>query len=829
MPPVPGDVLITTVQQGKFKLDVVPRGVPWVVPAGSYPPDRGGHVTGDRAFGQEVRERRRTLGLTQKKLARLLGCSPVTVQKLEEGHRRPSPHLARALAQHLNIGAAEIVAFLRSAQEAPVIPRRPVTPPGNPVPDGTRSSALPTPPTPFLGRAPERRTLARLLTRGARPVVTLIGPPGVGKTRLALEVARDVQAEFEQVHFIPLTTVLDARQVWAQTARLLGLTLGARPPLDRLAVHLGRRRILLVLDNFEHVLAAAADLHTLLEQAPGVRVLVTSREALHLSAEQVWALAPLGLPSPEPQALARLRRVPAVALFTERAAASWPEFRLTASTAPDVARIVRWCDGLPLALELAAGQIGPLSAAEVWAALQAAPLALLGEGPLDVPARQRSVHAAVAWTYDRLDHGLQQDFRHLGVFVGGFSAAAAGALGVARLALDALLRLGLVRRHEFQGRYSLLEPLRAFALEHLAFHGELDAAQQEHATQLLHSQDTPIWRSLGWVAAELDNVRAALRWAIGHARPDLALRLALGVSWYLEIHGLQREELAWFDEALAVDGGNAALRLQVMVRSATPAWQVGRHALAAGRLHAALPHVRTLGAAEEVGVLMTLGRVEFEQGNVEEALQHLEAARRLVEPGFGVSLNAGLRFHLADVHAALGEPGQARADVTGGLALCQQEPGLFWEAHLLTVQAALDLNDGQVLSARRALARALDVLAPTLHTRILTLALSYLACTYATQGADSAELQWAARLWGLVEAQREASAQPLAAPHQADLARFMRAAERHVPAAAWQAAWADGRALELHATWKDSLDRLRTEVSVLTLGVPVTRPSLKSG
>ncbi|WP_309571198.1 helix-turn-helix domain-containing protein, partial [Deinococcus sp.] len=618
-------------------------------------------------FGMGVRERRRAMNLTQKKLARLLGCSPVTVQKIEEGHRRPAPPLAQALARHLEIG--DVDTFLRQAREASLIPRAARA---SAEARGQQGPDLPLALTPLLGRAPERRTLAGLLTAGPRRLLTVTGPPGVGKTRLALELARDLQPAFGEVHFIPLAAVQDSGQVWPQIARHLGLALGARPPLERVVAHLGRRRALLVLDNFEHVLEAAPGLSTLLAQAPAVRVLVTSRAALHLSGEQVWPLSPLALPEPGTQTPAQLRRLPAVALFVERATAGWPEFRVQASNAADVARIVRWCGGLPLALELAAGRIGPLSPAEVRAALEAAPLALLDDGPRDLPSRQRSVHAAIAWTYERLDAVFQHDFRHLGIFVGGFGAGAAGALGVARPALDALLRLNLLRRADAGNRYSLLEPLRAFALDRLKAHDEQHAAAHAHADHLLQQQGDLAWHDLPWVEAELDNLRAALRWAIDHAHTDTALRLVLGVSWYLEINSLQREEVGWFEAALALPGGDADLRLHALMRGATPAWQLGRHAQARDWLHAALPAVQERPWPEgEFLVLITLARVEIESGHPQAALLHLHAGLRL--PPAGEGARASLLFHLADANVALGQPGRARAYVHEGLGVCREQ------------------------------------------------------------------------------------------------------------------------------------------------------------
>ncbi|WP_309572782.1 hypothetical protein, partial [Deinococcus sp.] len=363
----------------------------------------------------------------------------------------------------------------------------------------------------------------------------------------------------------------------------------------------------------------------------------------------------------------------------------------------------------------------------------------------------------------------------------------------------------------------LLEPLRAFALDRLKAHDEQHAAAHAHADHLLQQQGDLAWHDLPWVEAELDNVRAALRWAIDHAHTDTALRLILGVSWYLETNSLQREEVGLFEAALALPDGDGDLRLHALMRGATPAWQLGRHGQARDWLHAALPAVQGRPWPEgELLVRITLARVEIESGHPQAALLHLHAGLRL--PPGGEGARASLLFHLADANVALGQPGRARAYVHEGLGVCREQPGLFWEAHLLTIQAGLDLDDGQVGAARASLARALELLASTLHSRILTLALSHLACTYATPAADHADLLRAARLWGLVEAQREASAQPLAVHHAGYLGRSLQAARRRVPEAAWRRAWESGRALGLREGWAESIGVLREDAGAgLTL------------
>ncbi|MBI3971549.1 MAG: hypothetical protein HY332_09695 [Chloroflexi bacterium] len=387
-------------------------------------------------------------------------------------------------------------------------------------------SQFPVPLTPLVGRRREVDAVCAPLRRSEVRLLTLTGPGGVGKTRLAVEVARHVVDLFpDGVGTVDLAPVRDPALVPATVAHALGVAEQGDPPLaERLAAHLLGRRVLLVLDNFEHVLDAAPLLAGLLAACPRLKVLATSRAALRLSGEQEFPVPPLALPPtrwwpgrPFPGAEALLE-YDAVALFVQRAQATKPDFRLTPENARAVAELCARLDGLPLAIELAAGRVKLLPLQALVTRLGRR-LALLTGGPRDAPARQRTLRSTIEWSHALLEPAEQALFARLGVFVGGCTLDAAevvcadgddgtgarpsslplrSAQGQDRLSVlclpdvvDALAGLAdknLVKQEEGVGgepRFALLETIREFALERLAASGEEAAVRGRHAAHFL--------------------------------------------------------------------------------------------------------------------------------------------------------------------------------------------------------------------------------------------------------------------------------------------------------------------------------------------------------
>ena len=613
-----------------------------------------------------LRQRRRALDMTQEDLAEAVGCSTVTIQKIELGERRPSKQIAQRLAECLRLPPDEHEHFIGFARgEAGVSelhlstggPSAQTTDEMTPTPLLATPNNLPTPLTPLLGRETALDTACGYLLSLDVRLLTLTGVPGIGKTRLSLAVAARMLPEFRDgLFFVELASINEPDLVASAVATTLGCKdIGGGSHLDWLKQFIGNQKLLLVLDNFEQILDAAPVVVELLRACPALKILVTSREALHVLGEQQLPVQPLEMPDfsrlPDTQYSQALLHYPAVALFVQRASAVDPGFGLTAENYRTVAAICARLEALPLAIELAAARINTLTPADLFSHLDKR-LKLLTGGPRHLPARLQTLRGAIDWSYRLLSPTEQSLFACLGVFVGGATLDAIQAVyndhgdgaGVEVLeGVGSLVDKSLLRREGSRSRFAMLEMIREYATEKLLESGEAVARRRAHALYFLQFAEQASLKTWGigepyWLdrlEEEHDNLRAALHWCSGaengSAGIEMGLRLAGAMGRFWEVRGYLsegRERIhAVISRAGAGDEQVRSARAWALVQAGALAfWQCDYQAVRLA-LEEALSIFRELD--DRVGIartLVDLSDVSREEGDYNTAIQLSEQA-----------------------------------------------------------------------------------------------------------------------------------------------------------------------------------------------------------
>ena len=660
------------------------------------------------SFGSWLKRRRKELGLTQEELARRIACSIVTVQKIETDARQPSKQIAELLARYLDIPRDELDSFVRFARtDAKALPQSPLASTWDSAPWRSlhlHLTNLPVQPNPLIGRASQVAEIKQRLVRDHVRLLTLAGPPGIGKTRLAIQVAAELLGEFQDgVFFVGLAPISEPTLV--ATTIVQALQVKPAPGLSAeecLKKHLADKRILLLLDNFEQVITAATLVAELLTQCPWLHILVTSRASLHLRAERQFIVPPLALPSSD---LGRkpetLLTCPAIALFVDRAQAIQPAFALTPENAPAVSEICVRLDGLPLAIELVAAHANAMSPETLLTYLNPR-LALLTQGPRDLPARHQTLRDAIAWSYDRLDSPERELFARLSVFVDGCTletmepVCCDATLTHAQLpaTIASLVDKNLIVRQEQTdgaARFAMLETIREYAQERLERSGSRAPTEQRHAGYFLSLAETAEpeltkQQQVQWLnrlEREHGNLRAALRWALSRNETAVALRLggALWRFWYQCGHLYLSEGRAWLEAALRLEANPSVpmnVRASALNGAGVLAWAQADHARAQALLEECLTLRRGLGdQAGVANVLNNLGNIGVEQSDYARAnAMHEEslALRRAIgdEAGIASSLS---NLGLVAIHQ--GDPARAISICEPSLALERKRGNRF--------------------------------------------------------------------------------------------------------------------------------------------------------
>jgi predicted ATPase/DNA-binding SARP family transcriptional activator len=710
-----------------------------------------------------------------------------------------------------------------------------------------QAPALPIPTTPFIGRDVELVEIARLLENPACHLITIIGPGGIGKTRLALAAAAEQAETFAQgVAFVPLVAVSSSEFLAAAILTALGVSLQGQPsPLEQLLAYLREREMLLVLDNFEQLLDGLDVLTRLLQHAPQLTLLVTSRERLALQAEWLFDLE--GLSYPIGELTDANSAYGAIELFVQRARQVQRQFTLTEDNTRAVARICQLVEGLPLAIELAAAAVRERSCVKIAREIESG-LRVLTTSMRDIPERHRSLWAVFEHSWQLLSQEEQAILRRLSVFRGRFDGdAAAHAAGATSLQLSALVDKSLLRM-EPAGRYDLHELVRQYAGEKLLEAGEVDPTRDLHldyflvlaerAEPQLYAAQQQTW--LDRLAADHDNLREALGWALANRQVQVAARLGGVLARFWGLRGYLSEGRQWLVKVMALfcnGSPEAAIRARVLRGAGMLAWRQSDFDQAGWLMEESLALSREIGDAATISRdLQSLATVEITRGNYARGMALLEeclAGDRASGDKEGVAYDLGsladLAFHLGhytraqDLYAESLALHRERND-KNSIAICLNNLGEvarfvgdYLQSVTLTEEAMLLFRE---LGAKQGLAVSLanlgelrlwsgdDESARVMCREALALQrelgavgdIAIILPSFAAFALKAAEPQRASRLYAAAEVLRQATRALISAAQSKVYAENIATARAQLGEAAFSKAWAEGRAMTVERT-----------------------------
>jgi predicted ATPase/class 3 adenylate cyclase len=677
-----------------------------------------------------------------------------------------------------------------------------------------RINNLPAQPTPLVGRERELREVCPLFREEELRLLTLTGPGGIGKTRLGLQLGAELLDEFEDgVFFVALATITDPALVASAIAEPLGVVEAADQPLEEaLKGYLRGKELLLLLDNFEQVPAAAPLVGGLLSACPKLKVLATSRSVLKVYGEQEYPVPPLELPDHKRlPPVERLTQYEAVRLFIERAKAARAEFSVTDDNAPAVAEICARLDGLPLAIELAAARIKVLTPSAMLERLGSR-LRLLRGGSRDLPERQRTLRGTIEWSHALLEEGEQMLFARLAVFSGGRTLEAIEAICDAKgdLPVDALdgvsslLDKSLLRQEEGpegELRFVMLETIHEYAREKLQASGEAEQVRSVHAQYFLSlaEEAEPELSGAEQLAylerleSEHDNMRAALSWSL-ESEPESALRLAVALARFWEKRSYFSEGSSWLEAALRLsDHAAGGVRAKALSEAGTFAWHRGDYEQATVFHGEALELYRELGEEGNAAfALLCLGVQDLEQGEQDRARPFFEEALSLSRE-LGDKRTIVYALHnLAEVARHTGKYEQARTLGMEAVSVSREMDDKWTIARNFIWLGMVTAYKGDDYEAAAGfLEEGLGLIREVGDWEFVAYALESFAALAGAKGQG----ERAARQLGAAEALRKTIGAPLHPTERPDYERSVASARSQVGETAWEAAWAEGMAM----------------------------------